>query len=99
MNSSRHARAESCLIRLSCPWERTLEIEVVDNGIGLPESLSQGVGLSSMRERAAELGGTWEIGPAQGYNGSISGTRIFARLPIGEVTNSQRLAVTEGRSE
>jgi signal transduction histidine kinase len=51
-------------------------VEVTDDGRGLPADLRAGVGLHSMRERAAEMGGTCEIGPAPG-----GGTRVVARLP------------------
>jgi two-component system, NarL family, sensor kinase len=54
-----------------------LDLEVVDDGSGLPRAPKLGVGLRSMRERAAELGGTCEVGPAPG-----GGTRVHARLSI-----------------
>ncbi|CAN5869604.1 hypothetical protein BH23ACT11_BH23ACT11_13370 [soil metagenome] len=79
MNVSRHAGASTCNIRLACPGIRTLEIEIVDDGIGLPDAPGPGVGLRSMRERAAELGGSCEIGRS-----SSSGARVFARLPLAE---------------
>jgi signal transduction histidine kinase len=78
-NVSRHAKARSCTVRLACPHGRALEVEVTDDGVGLPDKPEGGVGLSSMRERAVELGGTCEIMLA-----SPSGTRVFARLPLGE---------------
>ena len=78
-NVSRHAKAHSCTVRLACPNGRALEVEVTDDGVGLPDTPEGGVGLSSMRERAVELGGTCEIMLA-----SPSGTRVFARLPLGE---------------
>jgi signal transduction histidine kinase len=79
MNVSRHAGASTCNIRLACPGSRALEVEVTDDGIGLPDAPGQGVGLRSMRERAAELGGSCEIGRS-----SSSGARVFARLPLAE---------------
>ncbi len=75
-NVSRHARAGVCHVRVSVG--DALLLEVTDDGIGLPEDRRAGVGLSSMRERAAELGGTCVIeslGPA-------GGTRLLARLPL-----------------
>src|ERR687898_418428 len=60
-NVSRHARASACTVRLACADGRALTIEVTDDGVGLPETPEGGVGLSSMRERAAELGGECEI--------------------------------------
>jgi signal transduction histidine kinase len=80
-NVSRHARASACTVRLACTESpsRALTIEVTDDGVGLPDRPEHGVGLSSMRERAAELGGECEI-----VRSSPSGTRVFARLPLGE---------------
>ena len=41
-----------------------LRVEVADTGTGLAADRRPGVGLSSMRERAEELGGTFEVGSA-----------------------------------
>jgi signal transduction histidine kinase len=75
-NVSRHARAGACHVRLSLSNE--LELEITDDGVGLPEELRAGVGLSSMRERAAELGGTFAAEPLA----PAGGTRVLARLPL-----------------
>jgi signal transduction histidine kinase len=75
-NVCRHARAKVCRIRLSIGNE--LELEITDDGIGLPEDHRACVGLSSMRERAAELGGTCALEPS----GPAGGTRVLARLPL-----------------
>jgi signal transduction histidine kinase len=56
-NVIRHAQAGSCLIRLT-PSAEMLTLEVLDDGIGLPADFRPGVGVSAMRERAAELGGS-----------------------------------------
>ena len=74
-NVARHARATTCVVRLAVNDNVTLEI--VDDGIGIPSGRSAGVGLSSMHERAEELGGgcTVELSPG-------GGTRVFARLPL-----------------
>jgi len=74
-NVVRHAHAHRCHICLSCEND-LLHVEVIDDGIGLPESYRAGVGLLSLRERAAELGGTCEI--AQMPEG---GTCVRACLP------------------
>jgi two-component system NarL family sensor kinase len=89
MNVYRHARASSCTVRLACTDSpsRALTIEVTDDGVGLPERPQGGVGLHSMRERAAELGGECEIARSR-----PSGTRVFARLP-------SREPLLEGRKE
>ncbi|HEX2729126.1 MAG TPA: sensor histidine kinase, partial [Rubrobacteraceae bacterium] len=76
-NVVRHADAGSCLVRISLAG--ALELEITDDGIGMPADHPAGVGLASMRERAIELGGTCEILPAP--NG---GTRVLARLPLPE---------------
>jgi signal transduction histidine kinase len=54
-----------------------LQLEVADNGTGIPEDRSAGVGMSSMRERAEELGGAFTIGALP-----EGGTRLLARLPL-----------------
>ncbi len=75
-NVVRHAKATSCLVRFSSE-DGVLELEVSDDGIGLPEGRRAGVGLHSMRERAEELGGECKIEPAPS-----GGTRVVARLPL-----------------
>ena len=76
-NVSRHAQASACTVRLACPDGRALTVEVTDDGVGLPGTPEGGVGLSSMHERAAELGGECEI-----VRSSPVGTRVFVRLPL-----------------
>lgn len=75
-NAARHARARRCQINIEC--NGALKLEIVDNGIGIAARPKAGVGLASMRERAAELGGTCAIEPAAGH----TGTRVYARLPL-----------------
>jgi len=74
-NVARHARARSCVVRLAVNEE--LELEIVDDGVGIPAERSAGVGLSSMRERASELGGSCVVERA-----SDGGTRVLVRLPL-----------------
>jgi signal transduction histidine kinase len=73
-NVSRHAQASSCNVQLTL--NGALELEVIDNGIGLATGAIQGVGLAAMRERAAELGGTLEVSSTTGR------TLVRAVLPI-----------------
>jgi signal transduction histidine kinase len=76
-NVVRHARARNCIVSLTLDEVAgTLCLEVEDDGRGMGEDRGTGVGLSSMRERAAELGGTLAIEAM-----SPSGTRVRARLP------------------
>ncbi len=73
-NAARHAGARRCVVRLACPGR--LELEVEDDGAGIPEDIRRGVGLRSMHERAAELGGTVVISTPPG-----GGTLVRATLP------------------
>lgn len=59
-NAAGHGQAKHCSVDLQV--EDGLSLTVNDDGIGLPEQLTPGIGLVSMRERAAELGGTCTIG-------------------------------------
>src|SRR5215211_6827157 len=74
-NVARHARAQTCVVRLVVNDDVTLEI--VDDGVGIPAERSAGVGLSSMRERASELGGSCVVESIP-----EGGTRVLVRLPL-----------------
>lgn len=79
-NVLRHARACSCRVSLLLAEQngrRSLSLEIVDDGVGLPRAYRAGVGLMSMRERVAELGGTWTI-----ERQVPAGTRLVALLPV-----------------
>lgn len=73
-NVIRHAKAQHCRVQLSLV--PLLTIRILDDGTGLPEQHRAGVGLHSMRERAAELGGMCTILPVPG-----GGTEVHAYLP------------------
>ena len=74
-NAVRHADASRVELALSA-GDTGLEVLVRDDGNGLPASLTPGVGLASMRERAAELGGWCTVEPA------ADGTAVRAWLPF-----------------
>ncbi len=73
-NAARHAHASRCSVVVRV--EDGLCVEVTDDGRGLPATVVPGVGLSSMRQRAEELGGWCAIEPAPG-----GGTRVTAGFP------------------
>lgn len=76
-NVVRHAHAQHC--RLVLTISEVLTLEVADDGRGLPPERRAGVGLMSMRERAAELGGQCRVEPQP-----EGGTRVLATLPLGQ---------------
>jgi signal transduction histidine kinase len=53
-------------------------VEVRDDGRGIDPGATPGVGLQSIRERAAEVGGRLELTDADG-----GGTVMRAQLPLG----------------
>jgi two-component system, NarL family, sensor kinase len=73
-NVTRHALAGSC--RVLVQRDRWLRIEVADDGIGIGAPTGDGVGLSSMRERAAELGGQFAVTRTE------PGTAVTLRIPV-----------------
>jgi signal transduction histidine kinase len=74
-NVVRHAQARTCAVCLTLG--DALIVVIRDDGVGLPPGGRAGVGLASMRERTAELGGTWVIETAPNR-----GTCIRAQLPL-----------------
>jgi len=79
-NVIRHAQARDCRVRFIVNEDEQppgLIITVTDDGLGLPAKFQSGVGLTSMRERAEELGGACTVRAAPNR-----GTRIRAVLPF-----------------
>ena len=74
-NVVRHAGAWACTVRLAVTDR--VELAISDDGRGLPPNAAAGVGLLSMRERAAELGGEYAIMSALG-----AGTTVRVWLPL-----------------
>jgi len=75
-NAQRHSGASTCLVTLHRD-EEALYVEVRDDGAGVGPDAATGIGFSSMRERAEELGGTWSLESTQG-----GGTTVAAVLPL-----------------
>ncbi|MCL6682459.1 sensor histidine kinase [Sphingomonas alba] len=73
-NVHRHARASDVAVGVYLR-RSMLHIAIVDNGIGMPEKVRKGVGLSSMRERIDEIGGRLMIRHGK------PGTIIIASVP------------------
>jgi signal transduction histidine kinase len=74
-NVVRHARAAQCWLSISTG--PSVDIDVVDDGIGVVGDVPLGVGWTAMRERAAELGGSVQITPNPPH-----GTHVHIRLPV-----------------
>jgi signal transduction histidine kinase len=75
LNVVKHAQAQRCSIYIT--QGEALTIEIADDGVGLLETRVDGVGLRSIQERAAELGGTCQLS-----SGREKGTRILVSLPL-----------------
>jgi signal transduction histidine kinase len=74
-NVARHAHARTCTVRLTIADE--FQLEISDDGVGFPAESCAGVGLLSMRERAAESGGSCLVESTPGR-----GTHILVHLPL-----------------
>jgi signal transduction histidine kinase len=72
----RHAVASHCAVALHSA-DGWLRVQVSDDGVGLHQPHRDGIGMSSMRERAAELGGSFRVDSRPGR-----GARITANLPV-----------------
>ncbi|MBL7500815.1 sensor histidine kinase [Frankia sp. CNm7] len=78
-NVAKHTGATRCEVTIDCA--ETLTVEIRDDGHasgseGTATTWTPGVGLTSMRERAMALGGTWSAGPAAG------GGQVLVELPL-----------------
>jgi two-component system, NarL family, sensor kinase len=73
-NAAKHAEARTVQVELRV--DDALRLTIVDDGPD-PRPWRPGVGLTSMRERAAELGGTYHAGPTK------RGGLVTAELPLG----------------
>jgi len=76
-NVVRHARAHQCQISMEIAEREDLLITITDDGRGLPDHYQAGVGIRSMRERAEELEGTFDI-----QTRPSGGTQVHVCLPL-----------------
>ena len=82
-NVVRHSSASAANVRLSTS-AGTLHVAIHDDGINLESSWQPGVGLTSIRERAAELGGRCRI------QHDRTGGRVDVELPLPQVMGLRR---------
>jgi signal transduction histidine kinase len=83
-NVVRHAEASSCIVRLAVDRDG-LVVEVTDDGRGVDRDAPTGVGLRSIDERAAEVGGEVDLVARPG-----GGTVVRARLPLTDNDRNER---------
>jgi signal transduction histidine kinase len=74
-NAMRHAPGAAVAVTLSI--NEGLELEISDDGGGVPYGYRAGIGVTSMRDRAAELGGSCVLNRREPH-----GTVVRARLPL-----------------
>jgi signal transduction histidine kinase len=77
VNAARHGGASQVTVRLVSD-DDTLVLSVTDDGAGLAAGAHHGVGLTSMYERAEELGGSIVVERIADQGG----TRVAVSLPI-----------------
>jgi signal transduction histidine kinase len=75
-NAVRHSGAEQLTIDVNVADELT--IDVTDDGCGIPPDITRRSGLANLRHRAELVGGSCDIGAADG-----GGTRIRFVAPLG----------------
>jgi two-component system sensor histidine kinase DesK len=75
-NVVRHSGAGRCRVEAGGEDDGDVRLVVADDGNGAPAGGSDGSGLTGVRERLAAVGGTLEVGRADG-----GGFRLLARVP------------------
>jgi signal transduction histidine kinase len=80
-NAAKHARPARTDVRITHAGD-TLTVEVTDDSRNAANAAGDGSGLRGMRERAGQLGGSLEAGPAPDR-----GWRVRARFPVERVTS------------
>ena len=77
VNAYRHGQASEVELVVAGGGGMPVRLEVTDDGIGIAPDAMHGVGMRSMRERAADLAGTVDVLPGPGG----TGTRVTMELP------------------
>ena len=74
-NARRHAEARRVVVTLTCQ-PSTVSLDIVDDGVGFDADAvaGRGFGLSSMRGRAQQLGGTLHVDAEPGRGSTINAT-------------------------
>ncbi len=75
-NAARHSEARHCAVSIDVD-SQVLRIDVRDDGVGMDPTRGADVGLRSMHDRAAEVGGQCQVWSPDG-----SGTEVTATLPL-----------------
>ncbi|MBW5445491.1 sensor histidine kinase [Cohnella sp. CFH 77786] len=91
LNCVKHANAANCTVRLTHEQDALL-LSIADDGIGMEVQSAaemnayavKGVGLASIRERTAELGGRFVL-----VSSPANGTLVEVRLPCGNIRKGQ----------
>jgi signal transduction histidine kinase len=91
-NVTRHAGARTATVKLTAS-NGMLQVEVTDDGRGVSPAHRAGVGLTSMRERAEELGGSCTLQPRPG-GGSIVSAQLPLAGPLPTPRQAEALTIT-----
>jgi two-component system, NarL family, sensor kinase len=81
-NVSKHAQATCCTIELE--FNKEVTVKLSDNGRGFPDRYNPGVGITSMRERAVELGGRFQL-----RSSVEGGAEIIVRIPFQQIQEKE----------
>jgi len=85
-NAARHARAAAVAVRVGLAGGR-VEVEVTDDGVGMPAALARRSGLDNLGERARRHGGWCRIRPNPSAadpadQSAASGTTLLWQVPL-----------------
>jgi signal transduction histidine kinase len=92
-NVARHSHAREAQVRVTCDTGH-IALRIADSGVGFDSdnATQAGLGLVSMRERAAAMQGQFSIDTAPGR-----GTNIAVRIPLGSQATSSTLPFQASR--